>query len=337
MEKPSGIAPQIEILNDIIVQLSDNAEAETIKFYGTIMQNILLEIQELLIRDEFSLDAIEGPFFLFDKAGEIFLSNKRARELFGETKQTLFKDILLRIGIQPQQQRCVISEPLTSYSSDVIGVLRENGNQRFFQVTCRPVIVPKQNIENVIPLDSEKENLTFYQSHLIEKSNQEALRLGLTHLQYENRNEMITLLAAVTEEEDPKDTAPHLERTSIYCGKLAKNLQKTGKYSEITDKFIEDIILLSPLHDIGKIFISKSILHKTEEFDILDKKIMDMHVLLGYELAKTLNLPQMALEIILHHHSRWAGNGYPLNHISGESIPLAGRIASIVDVFDALY
>ena len=93
----------------------------------------------------------------------------------------------------------------------------------------------------------------------------------------------------------------------------------------------------APLHDIGKIGISDAVHKKPGALSPQERIAMNQHPVLGAELLGRSRLPlfQLAAELALTHHERWDGSGYP-GGLRGESIPLAGRIVAVVDVFDAL-
>lgn len=89
------------------------------------------------------------------------------------------------------------------------------------------------------------------------------------------------------------------------------------------------------LHDVGKMGVADSILLKSgplsgEEWDIMRK-----HTIYGYEMLKPIEYLRPALDVVLYHHERWDGGGYP-EGLSGEAIPLHARIFAIGDVWDAL-
>ncbi|MGN0637361.1 MAG: HD-GYP domain-containing protein [Huintestinicola sp.] len=161
------------------------------------------------------------------------------------------------------------------------------------------------------------------------------------HLLSHNQ-EMICGFATLVENRD-ENTGGHIKRTSIYAELLARELQRTGKYSDIiTDEFIECLAMVAPLHDIGKISIPDSILCKPgkltdEEFDI-----MRSHSAKGSEIIKEIflhsadeNYKQMAYEVARYHHEKWNGRGYP-EGLSENNIPLSARIMAVADVFDAV-
>lgn len=153
---------------------------------------------------------------------------------------------------------------------------------------------------------------------------------------------MISFMAEVVENRDD-NTGGHIRRTASYVESIANELKRKGAYSEIlTDRYIRDMVVAAPLHDIGKIHIPDAVLNKqgrltAEEFDI-----MKTHTTAGEELlvhakeelgeSEYLN---MAVEMAAYHHEWWNGNGYPYG-VSGENIPLCARIMAVADVFDAL-
>jgi putative two-component system response regulator len=93
----------------------------------------------------------------------------------------------------------------------------------------------------------------------------------------------------------------------------------------------------SPLHDIGKIAVSDTILLKPGKLTAMEYETMKKHTTVGANIlsGSTSMWLQMAETIVLSHHERWDGTGYPMG-FSGETIPIFGRIVAIADVFDGL-
>ena len=89
------------------------------------------------------------------------------------------------------------------------------------------------------------------------------------------------------------------------------------------------------LHDLGKIGISDEILNKPGALDAAERRIMETHPRLGYELASGAPTLREALPVILHHHERVDGGGYP-EGLRGREIPLEARVVAVADVWDAL-
>jgi HD-GYP domain-containing protein (c-di-GMP phosphodiesterase class II) len=89
------------------------------------------------------------------------------------------------------------------------------------------------------------------------------------------------------------------------------------------------------LHDIGKMGIPDSILHKPGPLTEEEREIMKTHPKIAYDLLARTPFLRKALNIPYYHHERWDGSGYP-HGLKGETIPLEARIFAIVDVWDAL-
>jgi putative two-component system response regulator len=168
------------------------------------------------------------------------------------------------------------------------------------------------------------------------------LRVAERILALESRDVVIFSLAKLAEARD-KDTGAHLERIREYCLVLARHMARTPKYREVLDgDYIQLLYLTSPLHDIGKVGIPDSILLKPGPLTADEFEVMKKHASIGgatlsaavqaHPHAKYL---QMARDIALTHHEKFDGSGYP-NRLSGESIPLCGRIVALSDVYDAL-
>jgi putative two-component system response regulator len=152
----------------------------------------------------------------------------------------------------------------------------------------------------------------------------------------------ILALAKVSESRD-KDTGSHILRVQQYCRALAKQLGEDGVFgAQIDDAFVNTIFHASALHDIGKAGIPDSILLKPGKHTPEEWTIMMTHSAMGAETlsAVLVSYPKSALlrmgrDIARSHHERWDGSGYP-DGLVGEAIPLAARILTIADQYDAL-
>ena len=110
----------------------------------------------------------------------------------------------------------------------------------------------------------------------------------------------------------------------------------------MTDKFIEDVVMSAPLHDIGKINIPDAVLNKPGRLTKEEFEIMKRHTTEGKKiLEKAINSVKggtylrEARSMAAYHHERYDGKGYP-EGLSGTVIPLSARIMAVADVFDAL-
>ncbi|MDR2630856.1 MAG: HD domain-containing protein [Spirochaetaceae bacterium] len=130
------------------------------------------------------------------------------------------------------------------------------------------------------------------------------------------------------------DTGKHIIRVNYYSRCLAEELYHKAGYDRIDADFIDNIGFLASMHDVGKIGTPDDILNKEGPLSDWEWTVMREHTKNGAFILSTYPNP-MAKEIALSHHERWNGSGYPFQ-LEGEMIPLAARIVSIADVYDAL-
>ena len=145
----------------------------------------------------------------------------------------------------------------------------------------------------------------------------------------ESEHEVLQMLGKTAEYKDPETNA-HTQRVAYYCKLLAK------AYG--LDESLQDIIFYaSPFHDIGKIGIPDDILLKPSRLTENEFSQMKKHSQIGYEILKGSKSKYLKAGgvIAYNHHEKYDGTGYP-NGLSGENIPIFGRITAIADVFDAL-
>lgn len=154
----------------------------------------------------------------------------------------------------------------------------------------------------------------------------------------------ILAMASLAETRD-NDTGNHIRRTQFYVKALAEKLRNHPRFSYFldNDKTIDLLFKSAPLHDIGKVGIPDHILLKPGRFTELEFEIMKTHCKLGRdsiisaEQRLGLDLPflSFAKEIAYSHQEKWDGTGYP-EELSGDDIPISGRLMAVADVYDAL-
>jgi diguanylate cyclase (GGDEF)-like protein/PAS domain S-box-containing protein len=108
-----------------------------------------------------------------------------------------------------------------------------------------------------------------------------------------------------------------------------------GNHMHLPEPAIINLLLLSQFHDIGKIGIPDRILFKPGPLTSSEMKEMQKHCEIGYRIAISIKDLYPIANLILRHHERWDGHGYPLG-LKGNEIPLECRIISVVDAFDAM-
>jgi len=139
--------------------------------------------------------------------------------------------------------------------------------------------------------------------------------------------ETVSALIKTVEARDPY-TSGHSERVTKIAVAIAQSIG-------LDRETIETINRAGKLHDVGKIGISDSILLKKEQLTDAEWKLIRQHPRKGAEILKTINFLLKETDIILHHHERPDGTGYP-EGLTEPSIPLEARIIAVADTFDAM-
>lgn len=126
------------------------------------------------------------------------------------------------------------------------------------------------------------------------------------------------------------ETFSHVLRVSHYSREIARLIG-------LDEETAESILYSSPMHDIGKIGIPDHILLKPADLTREEEEVMRRHTVIGAKILEKSNIDliRYAEVIALSHHEKWDGSGYPAGLTGGE-IPLAARITTLADVFDAL-
>lgn len=175
-------------------------------------------------------------------------------------------------------------------------------------------------------------------NHLGVRATVDALA-NITHVLKSEVKELETLRSVHVEEQarllrsiaamHSAETADHMDRVGELAARLA---QAAGR-----DDLATPLRTAASLHDIGKIGIPDAILLKPGSLDPHERAVLETHPTLGARLLSESAEPVMRLaaEVALTHHERWDGTGYP-SGLTGNQIPLSGRITAVADVYDAL-
>lgn len=144
-----------------------------------------------------------------------------------------------------------------------------------------------------------------------------------------SRKELIRRLGLAAEYKD-NETGLHVQRMAEYARLVALELGFSPANAET-------LASAAPMHDIGKLGIPDAILCKPGKLTDEEFEVIKSHPLIGAQILEhpDSELLTVAREVALYHHEKWDGSGYP-EGLAGENIPIAARIASIADVYDAL-
>jgi putative two-component system response regulator len=190
---------------------------------------------------------------------------------------------------------------------------------------------------SLLKMKAAQDEVKRYQAHLETMCEERtaSLRTALEQMAeaqrvaYHAQLETVERLAILAEYKD-KVTGRHIQRMSEYSAVIARGLK-------LPPSEVELILHASRMHDVGKIAMPDAILRKPSELDPQEWKVMRQHSAIGSRILEnsTSQILQAGKVIALHHHERWDGGGYPAG-LSGNAIPLWGRICAVADVFDAV-
>ena len=156
------------------------------------------------------------------------------------------------------------------------------------------------------------------------------------------QNALIFTLAEMVESRD-QNTGGHIERTSIYTRILLEEMLANQVYEEELSEIDTDLLISSArLHDLGKVSVADAILNKPDKLTNEEFVEMQAHCENGEKIIDNILTRTDEVDLLINakliagsHHERWDGRGYPRG-LKETDIPLQGRIASVVDVYDAL-
>jgi putative nucleotidyltransferase with HDIG domain len=148
----------------------------------------------------------------------------------------------------------------------------------------------------------------------------------IADLQRQTREALVSMADAI-DQRDPS-TYQHSQRVAIIAEAIAAELQ-------LSEEDVETIRMAARLHDLGKIGMSNALLFKPGRFSDDEQAEFRRHPLISAELVKGFRLFSEGQGLILHHHERYDGAGYPMG-LAGEEIPLGSRILAVADSLDAM-
>jgi putative nucleotidyltransferase with HDIG domain len=184
-----------------------------------------------------------------------------------------------------------------------------------------------QNFAN-IQLLANQAAVTLERVNLLTESRRQAKEIEAAYEELEKTyDQTLKALMSALDARD-RETEGHSMRVSRLACLLGERLGLNNEQLKALERG-------ALLHDIGKIGISDTILHKPGKLTEDEWRIMHLHPDIGARIVERIPFSQESMAVVRYHHERWNGSGYPLG-IKGKDIPIHARIFAVVDVFDAL-
>lgn len=158
-----------------------------------------------------------------------------------------------------------------------------------------------------------------------------SISLKIFNLYREEKRIMINYIKSLTQLLEQ-----HIPTSYLHIKSIFRLIRAVGKKAGLCEAEIKSLEYASLLHDAGKIELPSRILKKQKPLTDKEFKIIMKHPRKGVRLIKDVEILKPVIPIILHHHERYDGKGYPYK-LKKEQIPLGSRILSVIDAFDAMY
>jgi HD-GYP domain-containing protein (c-di-GMP phosphodiesterase class II)/putative methionine-R-sulfoxide reductase with GAF domain len=265
-------------------------------------------------------DAKETGIILFTPEGEVQAEVELDANGFHTRRQHPMENIMQAIQAGQsiyisKQQSVLVCYPLLTRTRPVGALwmdIPEGRGQKFTNM---------QLLANQAAVSLERSNLL---SELRKKA--EEIEAAYEELEASYDQTLTALMSALDARD--RETEGHSTRVSKLACMLGEKMGLNGRQLKALERGAK-------LHDIGKIGISDTILHKPGKLTDDELRIMRVHPDIGARIVERIPFLQESMPVVRYHHERWDGSGYPLG-LTGRNIPIQARIFAVADVFDAL-
>ena len=213
-------------------------------------------------------------------------------------------------------------------------------NGQHYNCTVAKVLFKDKLVGNIIEFKDDTDKFNYLR--LLSKYNTELENevREKTKQIYNIQSKLVVGMANMVENRD-ENTGGHIKRTSGIVKILVDTIIQYDLFMNDEDYF-QNIVKAAPMHDLGKITITDTILRKPGRLTPEEFEIMKTHATKSAELVEEIlqdaeekDFVEIAKNVAKHHHERWDGSGYP-DKLKGEEIPFEARIMAVADVYDAL-
>jgi diguanylate cyclase (GGDEF)-like protein len=242
---------------------------------------------------------------------ERLLKTVNARS-FGSKTQVVNLKLSVSVASYPEDGLLIRGIDLIHLADQILNKVKEYGGNRVYS---------SEEIKKIEGNLSSEDEMTLDMEHLVKK---------IDRLSQRANQSLIEGIFAVAKTIGLKDrySDTFTKRTMNYAAEIAKMLN-------LPKNEIETVRKAAMLHDIGKAGISEAILLKKSKLTAREFETIKKHPQLGTDIIRPLHLLSGTIPLILHHHERWDGKGYP-HGLKGREIPIGARIIAVVDAYRSL-
>lgn len=334
----------MEVLNIFLFLVSGkfNHIIEVMPFMYVVDGWIMIYLQRrvMMYNVEDSINTSMGTqennsYIIFDKQKNYIGSNSKFEQLFPEIVNC---GIDFKIKNIPEVEK--MYSWIEAFNKDNKKEFSFEKNGQHYNCTVAKVLFKDKLVGNIIEFKDDTDKFNYLR--LISKYNTELENevREKTKQIYNIQSKLVVGMANMVENRD-ENTGGHIKRTSGIVKILVDTIIQYDLFMNDEDYF-QNIVKAAPMHDLGKITITDTILRKPGRLTPEEFEIMKTHATKSAELVEEIlqdaeekDFVEIAKNVAKHHHERWDGSGYP-DKLKGEEIPFEARLMAVADVYDAL-
>ena len=276
-----------------------------------------------------------NAYIIFDKQKNYVGSNSKFEQLFPEIVNC---GIDFKIKNIPEVEK--MYSWIEAFNKDNKKEFPFEKNGQHYNCTVAKVLFKDKLVGNIIEFKDDTDKFNYLR--LLSKYNTELENevREKTKQIYNIQTKLVVGMANMVENRD-ENTGGHIKRTSGIVKILVDTIIQYDLFMNDEDYF-QNIVKAAPMHDLGKITITDTILRKPGRLTSEEFEIMKTHATKSAELVEEIlqdaeekDFVEIAKNVAKHHHERWDGSGYP-DKLKGEEIPFEARLMAVADVYDAL-
>jgi len=324
-----------------MLNFKDDEPRKSFNQSGSGNEEKLIEVPQspdiLVVEDERSLlklisSILTSNGFTSDKASSI-------REAMATLSRKVYDIVFLDLGLPDGSGFSILESIVESSPETIVTVITgihdletaiKAIRKGAYDYITKPfsVLLFQERLNNLIDEWKSKTFISYYQRYLEKLVEEKIEELKITEYRMEKAYDMTVYALGTALDLRYPETEEHCRRVAENAVHLAKNVGVTGQS-------LRDLKWGSYLHDIGKIGIPENILKKEGQLTNEEMSVIKKHSLLGYNMLKNIDFLKGAGEVVLYHHEKYDGSGYPLG-LCEKQIPLLARIFAVVDAYDAM-